>query len=122
MNLRVDALVQGMRLIHAEPAPRLQKARWYVLEPLGWARCTWLERRRYPIARAYVRLQQALGIRACRSTDSKLRVALLEPWEFTGSYWGRFKCRTLHRHNTHCIGASDHFPDHMPGPTGCGHW
>lgn len=108
MNLRVHALVEGMRRIHAEPASRWLKARWYVLEPIGWARCTWWERRRYPIARAYVRVQIALGIRPCRPTDSMLRFALLEPWEVTASYWGRFRCRYLGRHNRTCAGRADH--------------
>lgn len=123
MDSRVDALVEGMRRIHAEPAPRLVKARWYVLEPIGWARCTWWERRRrYPIARAYLRVQRAVGIRPCRATDSMLRFALLEPWEVIPWCWGRFKCQSLHRHNRSCHGRRDHMPDHMPGPTGCGHW
>lgn len=42
MPERIAALAEGMRRIHAHrEATRLQRLRWYVLEPIGWAQHTW---------------------------------------------------------------------------------
>ncbi len=47
MSARIAALVEGMRRIHAHPdATRAQRIRWYLLEPVGWARVQW-ETRHY---------------------------------------------------------------------------
>ncbi|WP_119728348.1 hypothetical protein [Thermomonospora amylolytica] len=106
----IGALVESMRRIHAEQdATPLQRARWYALEPIGWARHQWhTRRRRHPISRAYLKLQRTLGVRAWKPGDSTVRLALTEPWEFPPSYvWGRFQCRTRGRHNTTCRGRID---------------
>ena len=109
MNSRVDALMVGIRRIHAQHAPRRVKARWYVLEPIGWAQYTFQTRqRRYPLSRVYRASLRTLGVRECRSSDSTLRYVLSEPWDAVYTYSGRFACHVLGRHNVTCRGRVDH--------------